>query len=1071
MRAEELAAGLRYGVGRRGTRWLTAGMLLIWGALVSGPGSAQTPPDKTDQGTEQQPVLQEVVITGSRIKAPNEVSTSPIQVISSESIQTTGKTDISDVITQLPQNFNNGLGQDLGNGSSGLTTAGGVATADLRGLGPNRTLVLVDGRRLGQGSPYTAIQSPAPDLDQIPAGLIDRVEVVTGGASAAYGSDAIAGVINFIMKHDFQGIELDGQWNANWHTNHDTDMQELVSQFGTTPQTGTTLDGRQKDFDLLMGTNFADNKGNITAYLSYRQADPVLSSQRDFGGCELDPVTAPNGTVTGLACAGSSNSNWFQPLTGPYATAASNIFAVYGQQLVPQGTNLALTPPASFNSQPYIYMTRQDERYNAAFLAHETIFDELQPYGEFYFMDDRTHQQPAPSALFKDSNPLDPFGSSNYPVNCSNPLLSAQEAGILCSPTQLAYAAANPNQACQYSTDPTTGLVNSPNCADVRIGRRNIEGGPRTSDYEHQNYRAVVGTKGDLFDDAWSYDAYGQYYYTLFTNTNGGYLSFQSIDNALQVAGTRSNPVCISGAPCIPYNIWTQGAVTPAQVQSLYLLGTAQGTSTLRTLHAEVTGQLGKYGITSPLAHDGIGVDVGYEHRNDHEYFQPDSAEQSGLLSGFGSAALPIDEAVGVGEEFAELRAPLMQDQPFAHDLLFDTGVRRSDYSTSGVTNSYKFELQFAPIADYRLRASFDRAIRAPSVVELYNPENVVTLQLGTDPCAPTFNSNGSIAQPALYSLAQCLNTRGNLSAAQFAALYGNGGTTDRIPQGTGSQLSGLQGGNPTLRPEVGQTFTIGVNFAPIEIHGLSGSIDYYHIDISNEVNTVPTSVIFAQCATAGNPYYCSQLFRNPVTGGLTTIGLPSGGGYVIQTNQNIASNIVSGVDVQLDYRHDLPEHWGGISFDMNGAYLQHFEWQPTPESSKYDCAGYFGLTCQTVNARWRHIFRTTWMSPWNVDFAATWRFIGPVSQDNNSPQPFLHFATFGAYDLANPHIPAYSYLDLAFTWHANTVLTVRGGINNVADKDPPLLSAAVIPGGEANTIDVYDMFGRQVFVSFTAKF
>ncbi len=559
------------------------------------------------------PVIEEVIITGSRIAAPNEVSTSPIQVISSQSIETTGKTDISDIITQLPQNFNNSIGQDLGNGTSGLTTAGGVATADLRGLGPNRTLVLVDGRRLGQGSPYTAIQSPAPDLDQIPAGLVDRVEVVTGGASAAYGSDAIAGVINFIMKRNFEGFQVDGQWNENWHDNHDTFVQNLVTQFGATPATGTSRDGRQRSFDVLMGTNFADNKGNITAYLSYRHADPVLSSQRDFGGCQLNPVTDAANNVTGVACGGSSNSNWFQPLTGPNA---NSVYSVHGSGFIPQGSGVATTPPASFNSQPYIYMTREDDRYNAAVLAHETIYDYLQPYAEFYFMDDKTHQQVAPSALFKDGNPLDPFGAGNYPVNCDNPLLSGQQASVLCSPAQLAYVAASPGQGCIYKTDPVTGAVTSPNCADVRIGRRNVEGGGRSSDYEHENYRAVFGTKGD-FAEAWSYDAYGQFFYTTFFNSQQNYLSFQGIDNALQVTGTAAKPVCISGPPCVPYNIFSDGGVTRSQFQYLYLLGTARGTSTLRTLHAEVTGQLGKYGITSPWATDGVAVNVGYEHRND----------------------------------------------------------------------------------------------------------------------------------------------------------------------------------------------------------------------------------------------------------------------------------------------------------------------------------------------------------------------------------------------------------------------------------------------------------------------
>ena len=278
----------------------------------------------------------------------------------------------------------------------------------------------------------------------------------------------------------------------------------------------------------------------------------------------------------------------------------------------------------------------------------------------------------------------------------------------------------------------------------MRIGRRNIEGGQRIKDYEHENYRAVVGTKGD-FLDAWSYDAYGQYYYTNFFQSSSKYLNFQSIDNALQVTGTKAAPTCVSGPPCVPYNIFQDGGVTPAALNYLYLSGTGQGTSTLRTEHAEITGQLGKYGITSPLATDGVGVDIGYEHRNDNEYFQPDAAEESGLLSGFGSAATPLNDSISVGEEFAELRAPLIQDKPFAKDLLFDTGFRHSDYAyastPSTITNTYKFEIQYSPIADYRLRASYDKAIRAPAAIELYNPQLVGLIQFGNDPCAPTLTN------------------------------------------------------------------------------------------------------------------------------------------------------------------------------------------------------------------------------------------------------------------------------------------------------------------------------------------
>src|SRR6202140_4135444 len=255
-------------------------------AVTGAPAFAQQAPGVA-ASTEP---LQEIIVTGSRIAAPNEVSTSPIEVITSQSIQVSGKTDITDIISQLPQIFTNDLGQDLGNGTSGLTTAGGVATADLRGLGPGRTLVLIDGRRLGVGSPNTAIAQPAPDLHQIPAGLVDRVEVVTGGASAAYGSDAIAGVVNFIMKRDFEGFQIDAQYGENWHHNGETIAQGLVQKSGYTPSTGTARDGRNRTFDILMGTKFADGKGNVTAYLSYRHSDPIASSQRDYGACQLNPI-------------------------------------------------------------------------------------------------------------------------------------------------------------------------------------------------------------------------------------------------------------------------------------------------------------------------------------------------------------------------------------------------------------------------------------------------------------------------------------------------------------------------------------------------------------------------------------------------------------------------------------------------------------------------------------------------------------------------------------------------------------------------------------------------------------
>ena len=1021
--ADTIAAGSS---GRAATTNVSERLLLAQAV----PASAQR---EIPTEAESQPI-QEIIVTGSRIASPNEVSTSPIQVISSKSIQVSGKTDITDIISQLPQIFTNDLGQDLGNGTSGLTTPGGVATADLRGLGPARTLVLVDGRRLGVGSPNTAIAEPAPDLDQIPAGLVERIEVVTGGASAAYGSDAIAGVVNFIMKRNFEGFQVDGQVGENWHDNGNTFVQGLVRQFGGAPPTGTAKDGRNRTFDMLMGTNFADGKGNVTAYLSYRHADPVESSQRDYGACQLGvpfPPTDSNGNIIGTVCGGSSNSNWFQPTAGPNA---GNVYSVYGHSFVPRGS-VATTPPADYNSQAFISMTRENDRYNAALMAHEEITDAFQPYAEFFFMDDKTHQQTAPAALFKDSDPLDPTGAGDYYVNCSNPLLSAQQQGVLCTPAQIAADAAKPGSA----------------TVQVRIGRRNIEGGDRFVDFEHTNYRAVFGTKGN-FADAWSYDVYGQYFYTKFTDSNQKYLGYEGIGNALLVTGTAANPTCINtnARGCVPYNIFSDGGVTQAALNYLYQLGTAQGSSTLRTLHADVTGKLGNYGITSPLATEGVAVNIGFEHRNDHEFLQPDSAEESGLLSGFGSAVAPIDSSISVAEEFVELRVPLVENKPGTKELLFDTGYRRSDYSTIGVTNTSKFELQYAPIADYRIRASYDRAIRAPSVAEAFTPPIVGITTVAPDPCAP----------PITYTFLQCKRTGVTITQ------YNNGS----IPQGTAAQLSEETSGNPNLKPEQADTYTFGVNFAPRWIPHLTGSIDYYHIQIKDEIGVIPYLLVLSNCADTGNPLYCDQIVRQPKTGSLNGNSI-SGGGYVIQENYNLGTAVNSGVDVQLNYKLQLPAGFGDVLFGLNGTYLLHNETTPLPGSRTYDCAGLFGFTCQTINPRWRHLLRTTWQTPWHVSASLTWRYIGAVSQDNDSSDPTLHFVTFNGYDYLNARIPAFNYLDLEATWNVNGIVQMRAGANNLLDKDPPLVNMDIVAGGAANTYSSYDLFGRQLFLAFTAKF
>ena len=1003
---------------------------------------AQTPPAEVEEV---------VIVTGSRIASPNATSTSPVQVVTGQDIRVSGKTDITDIISQLPQNFTNDLGQDLGNRTPGLTTAGGVATANLRGLGPNRTLVLVNGRRLGIGSPYTFIQQPAPDLDQIPASLVERVEVLTGGASATYGSDAIAGVINFIMKKNFEGFQIDASIGGNWHDNSNTFTQNLQRDAGLEPLTGSSTDGKNIAFNILAGASLADGRGNITAYFGYMKMDPVTSAERDFGGCQLNPTD----DLTSATCAGSINSNYWQPQTGPNAFTD---YAVLGSEFIEFGS-AETNPPAFFNSQRYINVQRSDERYTAGFMGHLDMTDHFQVYTEFGYMNDQTNQVVAPAAAFLFSNPNDPI-SGNYNINCSNPLMSAQQALTLCTQEMIDADAA----AIAIGAAPVT--------VNVAIGRRNVEGGARTSDYEHSNYRAVLGGKGDI-NEAWSYDAYGQYYYTNFFTSNDQYMNFTAIDQSLLARRDASgNIVCLSGGRCVPWNIFSDGGVTQDQLDFLYLAGTGYGNTTLRTIHAEVSGQLGGYGIKLPSAEEGVAVNVGYEHRNEHVKFQPDSGLASGQLSGFGSAAVGIDNSVSVSEGFVELRVPLVQERRGMQDLVFNTAYRLSDYSSTGRANTYKFELQYAPTDSLRFRGSFQRAVRAPSIVELYNGSLVGLIQLGDDPCA-----SPDRVTPAAASLEQCLNTVPAAEQAAFIARYGNGSTTNNVPNAVLGQLSQLTGGNPDLENETATSYTVGFNITPEALPTFTASVDYYRIKIDDVIGVVSANVALNTCLDTGDPLYCALIVRQHTTGGLTGNNIP-GGGYIVQQNLNIARAEISGIDLQGAYRLTLPGESGALSFAMNGAYLLSTETTPLPGAHTYDCAGLYGSTCQTVNPRWRHNLRTTWSTPWNFDVALTWRFIGSVKLDNNDSDPSLagsshrdpvtgepQFKAFGA------EFPTFSYFDLAGTWNPTDDIQVRLGINNILDKGPPLGTVEVVGGGAANTYSTYEIMGRQLFLSMTARF
>jgi iron complex outermembrane receptor protein len=982
--------------------------------------------------------VSEIVVTGSRIPQPNLTSVSPIQVVNDQEFKLQGATDVISLINTLPQNFQNAA-TDFSATSNPLASPGGVSTADLRGLGPQRTLVLIDGRRLGMGDANSGNPNPAPDLNQIPAPLVDRVEVVTGGASATYGSDAVAGVINFVMKHNFRGVQIDGQQGINQHSqNNDKNIQGLESAAGIKLPKGDVWDGRSRDVSLIVGTNADEDRANITAYFVYHRQDPVSQASRDYSACQLRVSAA------GVPrCSGSANSNQFFVATGSGPGFFNNNgFTVIGNQFVDYATapNTG-SPPLLFNSSPFQYLMHDDTRYSAGFFSHYELNKNLELYGDFMFMNDRSITAVAPSGLFEGSGPS-PNGG--YLVNCNNPLLSAQQAGTLCSPADIA-SGAN---------------------ADLVIGRRNIEGGPRASVYEHQNYRAVVGGRGEVpWIEGWKYDIYASYYYTSLFQSNQNYLSNAHIQNALQVVNVGGVPTCIGTtggtAPgCVPYNIFTQGGVTPAQVAYLNSYGTSYGTVEEGIVEGNVTGDLGRYGIKSPWSDDGVGVSIGIQNRRQRYNFTPDQNELSNDLSGFGGASNPIHATLGDIEFYGEFRAPLAQHLPWFEDLVLDAGYRRSHYSTGVDADTYKVGLQWAPVSDIRFRGSFQRAIRAPNIVDLFNPATVTnTSQVGIDPCAPL---NGA---PATATFAQCANT--GVTAAQ----YGNGGSTNRIIQCPAGQCAVLNSGNPNLQPERANTYSVGFTVTPSFLHGFTGSIDYWNIKLNNTIAPIPLAFTLNQCLTTGNPVYCNNVVRAP-NGGLFGTSV-IGGGFINGTLFNTAAGETSGIDYQIAYNVPLsdlrlPDGYGSLSFAFTGSQLLKVTATPAVGTHTYDCVGLYGPTCATVNPEWRHNLRVSWNAPWNLLLSAQWRYIGSAELETNTNDETL---TNGNIDTFEGKLKAVSYLDLAAIWKVRNYLSVRAGVNNIFDKDPQIVDSAIVGVGLPNAYPTYDFIGRALFVGFTATF
>ena len=982
----------------------------------------QQPPEQAapqQQPAAAQPVrtaeqVERVEITGSRLPQLNVEGPSPVTVMGAQEIRMDGLSKTEDILLALPQ-ANAAQTSVQSNGATG------TANVNLRNLGPTRNLVLVNGRRLPAGTPQSGGFSAAADLNQIPAPLIQRVEVLTGGASAVYGSDAITGVVNFIMNDRFEGLQVDLYHSFYNHQQHNpSGVQGLTNDravgngadfFKVPGNVGS--DGAVNGISLTMGKNFADNKGNATMFFGYKKEAAVSQANRDFSACSLNDGDS-------FSCAGSSTT-----YPGRFATNSG------------AGPSFTVTDGAgnirpyvgatdAFNFGPFNYFRRPSEQFNFNTFAHLDIHPKVRAYTELNFHDNKSDAAIAAGGIF--------FGDPFVTIHGDNPLLSA---------AQKAFIAAN------NGGNPFVGAADT---ATLLIGRRDVEGPLRTDSLRNTSFRYVLGAKGDL-DPVWSYDTFFQQGNVLFSDYRTGFFDKQKIARAMDVTTDGlGNPVCrsvVDGSDpnCLPYDIWRIGGVSQAALNYLHTPALQTGETQLRQMGATATADLGKYGWKMPGARDGVALAVGVERRKEFLTLQTDNELTSFGLSGSGGPQIGVTGHLDVDEWYTEARLPILQGMPLADLLSVNGSYRRSSYSTGKDTNTYGVGAEWAPDRAYRMRGSYQRAVRHANVNELFQPQGQNLFGLSTDPCSNT-------AGPPKATAAQCART---------GAGPGVYNTDLDSPAG---QYNFIQGGNQDLEPEKATTFTLGFVMNPMR--NFTASIDWYDIKIDKAIGASPAFVLVS-CMNSGTN--CNLVHRDS----LGTLWADPLNGYVTALNTNFGSYHTSGIDFGANYTLPL----GGMGrLGINGlvTWLNKFEQEPIKGAGKFDCKGLYGPMCSNTggpNPEWKSKIRGTWATPWNAELALTWRHISEVKYEATSSDPLLSIV--GSTSTTNEKLAARDYFDIAVQWTIDKTFSLRGGINNLFDKDPPLVgSGTADPSvfGNGNTFPgTYDALGRLIFMNLTMKF
>lgn len=960
-----------------------------------------TTPHRTDaqenSSSQDEPEL-EVMITGSRIKRESGFDYPvPVAVIQGEDIRQSGFTILGEAITNLPQALTNYGVQST---SSTLFNSG-QSRVDLRGLGSARTLVLVDGRRHLTGD----FRTSAVDLNMIPSTMIERVEAISGGASAVYGSEAISGVVNIILRKDFEGTEFEFQG-------------------GMTPED----DGEEWKAAFGYGTSFMDGRLHFLAGAEYGKVEPIYRVDRDwaFPGTRRDTGTSPERVIP------ASRST-----TMP--TATFQLIGSGNPASAQRSVSIALDRSAVIENSPEcrtvtVAPTCQDEHlfYTASFDALQGGLDRLtaRSYVGFELTDNAN--------LFADVSYARVDGTGIFQPSFSNaagggtmPVSLRGDNAYLNGPSPLAAQLRDFWQAAGLAFD-----------ADSRaqVGKFWVEFGNRNSRVFRENYRAILGVEGgfDLFGRDMSYEVYTQY------SELDGYTIGYNVPNISRVQAATDavlldgNIVCRSAEAraqgCVPWDLINGPSAEAVEWANAH--ARADGLASQSIVAADFSTSL----IDLPAGP--LGLAFGIEYRKEKSDQIQDELSASGAL--FYNAIGRTKGEYDLTEAYAEIAIPLLRDKPFAHRLMIEAAGRIGDYSTVGSVDQWRIAGEWAPVEDLRFRASTAVAVRAPNITELFAPQGQNFTTAANDPCdraqiATIANDPDRLAR----RIANCSAAIPGYDPASFVSNFGTGRPS----------LALLQGGNTELTEETADTYSVGLVAQPRWVPNLLFSADYWSVTVEDAVSTIPINTLLQNlCYDSATPLsanrFCDLIVRDPT--GASTGGLVGGVTQVILTNQNVSRIETDGIDFSLSYSHDFGAP-GLLQLSFNASKIIRWDLQGSPADPTTQYAGKLtGVNGAVPEYKMNAVLGWSYR---NLGFAWTSRYYSTMGVSETLPM-----------ESRDPFFTG-SYLehDVRVSYKLSDALSLRVGAINVTDERPPAVPEAGAGTGLASSI--YDNRGRFFYI------